>query len=461
MKRTFFFILVTAMLYALNGSAQNIWQSDKTYQLGNPDFEAWTASSGEPDHWHGFKSAKGTLAGQARGTLAKQEATSSFSLRPATKGSNCGVITAQRYFVINNGTVTNGQLQAASMTADNVANHSEMDKSSTATDNNGDLFYSPIDGLPDSIAVWIKFQQGTASTKYPYATVSAIAFDGTFYQDPEDKTYTNTWAKAQNKEIAVTDWRRVAIPFVSTGNNVTPEALLVTISTNATPGQGSANDKVWFDDIEVIYTYELTLGKNGYATMCRPFQMFLKDDGVTAYTISSFEDKDGGMHPVFGKTYTKGQLIPANTPLIVKGTEGQTIHYSNYDISAASYAAAVTDNLLQAGTGSRVTDNDATLYKLAVSPDGNTVAFYLDDENGGHSVNVPVGKAYLRMPAGTSAKSFSLDGMTTGISITEQAEKQAKNDPYFYDLSGRQVGTQSGNLKSGIYVHGGKKVIIK
>lgn len=243
MKKTLLTLLAAALM--LPAAAQ--------YQIPNSDFETWGNSSGEPRYWHGFKSAKGTWAGMAKGTLA--------SSTDKHGGNYSAVVTSGKVLtVINNGTMTNGQLQAASTTASNTGNHSEMDKSSDATDNYGDKYYTPISGKPDALKLWLKFTQGTAQTTYKYSTVSAILFDGSYYQDPEDKTYTNVAAKAQNKQITTGGWRELTIPFdyaSYASNNASIAAILMTVSTNATPGKGSSGDKVWIDDVELVYNSEL------------------------------------------------------------------------------------------------------------------------------------------------------------------------------------------------------------
>ena len=223
------------------------------FQIPNSDFEGWSATSGEPDHWHGFKSAYGTFAGLAQGKLE-----SSTDVRPGTNGTKSAVITAGDVWgITNNGTMTNGLLKAGNMSASSPDNHSEMDKSSTRTDSNGDPFYTALYAAPDAIQLWLKCSQASGQ----YANVSAIAFDGTYYQDPEDKTYTNVAAKAQNKQVETGGWRLLNIPFdyaSYASNNAAAEAILVTFSTNSTPGGGSSGDKVWIDDMELVYNANVT-----------------------------------------------------------------------------------------------------------------------------------------------------------------------------------------------------------
>ncbi len=232
------------------------------FQIPNSDFETWTASSGEPQHWHGFKSASGILAGSAPGSFGK-----STDVRPGSTGTYSAVATSGTAFtVVGNGTFTNGQLNAGNISAANKANHSHMDIASTAKDKDGNPFYTAMIAKPDSIKTWFKFSQATASASYPYATISAVLFDGTYYQDPEDKVYTNVAAKASNNQIAVTDWTEISIPFNYSGFTGDCNAILVTMSTNATPGKGSKGDKIFADDLQLVYDAAVTsVSYNGEA----------------------------------------------------------------------------------------------------------------------------------------------------------------------------------------------------
>ena len=226
------------------------------YQIANPSFENWHASTDsyiEPNAWHSFESATGSLAALAGHHIAKSE--------DAHSGMASARIFATSIFgIVANGTMTTGRMNAGSMSAADNANHAFLDMSSTDLDGNGDPFYTPMYSRPDAIALWVKFKQDKPTAKFPYATVSAVITDGTRYQDPEDKAYTNVVAKAKNNTIAVTngEWKHVVVPFEYTTNAVDPKAVLITISTNAEPGKGSDKDEVLVDDIAFIYNANLT-----------------------------------------------------------------------------------------------------------------------------------------------------------------------------------------------------------
>ena len=280
------------------------------YQIANQGFEAWHTSTEEyvePNAWHSFESATGALASLAGHHIEKSE--------DAHSGDASARIYATAiplFNIVANGTMTTGRMNAGGTSATDPANHAYLDMSMNELDDNGDPFYTPLYSVPDSIAVWVKFKQGTPNADHPYATISATITDGTRYQDPEDKEYTNVVAKAQNNKIATTngEWVRVTAPFVKTDNAVDPKAVLVTISTNAEGGQGSDGDEVLVDDIEFIYNAHVTdlkikghsvpdLNPDGIIYEMELNEEITADDievtfnGKTAHVLKEVEVEDG------------------------------------------------------------------------------------------------------------------------------------------------------------------------
>lgn len=250
------------------------------YQIENSGFENFhTATyvdgknkytSDEPNAWHSFNSgiATGMFAYLTKYALQNGNTSVSDDVRPGSTGTKSVAIKSSIVmgFQSANGTMTTGRLQAGSLTPTDAANCSFLDMSSTDTDGNGDPFYTVLNGRPDALSVWVKYKQGQVNEQYPYATVSAVITDGTRYQDPEDKAYTNVVAKAQDKTIESKgfEWQNLVIPFDYTSyasNDAQAKALLVTISTNAQPGVGSRDaenpDMIIVDDISLVYNSHL------------------------------------------------------------------------------------------------------------------------------------------------------------------------------------------------------------
>ena len=183
-------------------------------QIVNSDFEDWSGPDFDnvPVGWHSFESVTGNsiFVGFAKSTAHTEKETgykkksSCLLLKPRT----INVIFKK---VLANGTITTGKMYAGATEADDPQNHAEMSLDDTGS-SNGSPFYALLNSKPTALAVWLKFISNDSSN--PYAKVSAVITDGTYYQDPEDKTYTNVYSKAQ-QSIASNggDWQRVVIPF--------------------------------------------------------------------------------------------------------------------------------------------------------------------------------------------------------------------------------------------------------
>lgn len=222
------------------------------FQLPNSDMESWTNSYGEPDRWHGFKTAGGTFASASAGLVKLEQ---SDDVRSGATGHSA-VMTANSLFgIVANGTMTNGKLMAGSMSATDTKNHAEMDKQ-----NGTDDFYMPLYAKPDKFNVWLKYHQGTTNANNK-ANVSVKTFDGTYYQEPTDKEYTNLSGSIVGGQITAGDWTHYSFPFdydSYAANGAASEAIFVTFSTNGNPGEGSKDDALYVDDMELVYLGNMT-----------------------------------------------------------------------------------------------------------------------------------------------------------------------------------------------------------
>lgn len=233
------------------GQTINVVFGSRNYQIPNLGFEDFhkAGKADEPNHWHSFQSATGSLAHMVTGNI---HLTKSTDVRPGTSGTTSVKLVPVNVIVaMANGTMTTGRMVAGSISAKDTENHAETDISNTDKDANGDPFYTLMDGRPDAVKVWAK-----TKVKSGDATISAVITDGTYYQDPEDKTYNNVFSKAQSAINTGEQWQEIVVPFKEQGNNVEPKAILVTISTNGTPGKGDKKDYIIVDDLSLVYNPE-------------------------------------------------------------------------------------------------------------------------------------------------------------------------------------------------------------
>lgn len=139
-----------------------------------------------------------------------------------------------------------------------------------------------------------------------------------------------------------------------------------------------------------------------------------------------------------------GSVIAKGTPVLVGAEEG------SYTFEAsADEAATVADNDLKAAAADTKGDG-ATIYAL-VEQDGKAVFAPLKE-----GVAVSLGHAYLELPAASATRFYSIQfgGETTGINEVNAA---AKADGAYYTLQG----VKTSKAAKGIYIHNGKKVVIK
>lgn len=223
------------------------------YHLTNSDFENWEGvsqdgvSGEEPNQWNSFVTmqVKSFLYKSARANKVEP----STDIRPGSKGTKSAKIWSTSIAglgIIANGNLTTGRIYGGSMTAtDATGNYNFSDPSSDSA------FKHTFTGKPDSIATWLKFVPSDASQQ---ARVSAIIHENSRYQDPEGKTYSNKVATAQRNFYPTSDkgWQRISAPFTYEGDK-TPAYILVSYTTNATPGKGAGNDALYIDDAEMIY----------------------------------------------------------------------------------------------------------------------------------------------------------------------------------------------------------------
>lgn len=204
-------------------------------------------------------------------------------------------------------------------------------------------------------------------------------------------------------------------------------------------------------DEEPEQTYTLKITDVGYATFTAD-KNFIIPDGV-----------EGGIVTVEGTTanveyvYTKGDIVPAGTGLLMKGAQGK---YNEYKIYATTKEATEVydDNLLKgASTNNTITAPGHLLYIFANGESGLGFYWQYDSDNGQRVKNME-GKAYLQVPTTSAVKGFRLNlGDTTGITAVESTLGNAP----VYTLSGVRVNGSLNNLPAGIYIVGGKKVYVK
>ncbi len=260
-----FSITTPALTQPATASFNGSKVSDENYAVTNGGFEgAW--SNNEAKGWHSFHTATGSYAGTADNTTQFTQAT---DVRPGSSGSHSALIQS-KYMVVAkaNGNCTNGQINAGSMSAgDASGNYNFSDPS-----NNG--YNTPFVGNPDSIIFWAKYMpaDNDPSNSVNIARMHTVITTNARYQDPEASNYSSVKVAEATINYSATSsmgWQRLSVPFIYSSLDPTNAAfMLVTFTTNQTPGAGTTSrgkvDKVYLDDVEMVYNHSLTsLKMNG------------------------------------------------------------------------------------------------------------------------------------------------------------------------------------------------------
>ena len=236
-------------------------------------------------------------------------------------------------------------------------------------------------------------------------------------------------------------------------NSTTKKAATWTGSLTSFTAFNSGESQV--TSIAVTYDRSITMSSSTYATFwCE--RAYTMPTGLTGYTISDVTDGK----VVYGMTFEAGSMVPANTPLLLRGNAG-TYAYTTSDDNTA----APTPNLLQCATGTTVSSKDTYYYKVSYrSSTDKTIGFFWDAEDG-HSVNIDYGKAFMAVsaPVAAGAKGFVFDNIANGIDMMpmdDAMDGQPKAGEWIYDTNGRAY-RYSSSIDKGIYItKGGRKIVI-
>ena len=187
-------------------------------------------------------------------------------------------------------------------------------------------------------------------------------------------------------------------------------------------------------------TKTVSVSDAGYATYATTNNIVVPEgNDVKVMTVKVNNDNDN--YTITLNKVEAGTVIPANTGILVKADKG------NHDFVVTSKEGAkLEDNSLIAAT-TDVTSDGSTYF--ALTKIGDKVGFAVVN----NGVKIPAGKAYLKVPAATTAKFFSLDGEATGINSV----KTAKADGAYYTLEG----VKTTKPVKGLYIHNGKKIVVK
>lgn len=176
---------------------------------------------------------------------------------------------------------------------------------------------------------------------------------------------------------------------------------------------------------------------------------YVLPQGLTAFGYTSI---DGNNTLTKSVEYVAGDIVPANTAVVVKGAKGSYNYYNTEEAATKT----IEKNLLKGvTTDTRIEAASGVKRYILTRADDGILAFYRTNSG---TINVKANRAYLEVPTAMAVASFSLEGTATGINnVVTTAAKQG-----IYTISGvRLNATTTKELPAGIYIVDGKKVIVK
>ena len=244
------------------------------YQLPNAGFEGeWQmeqtrGSSGYTSDaaagWNSFLAAQtNTTTDMAFGLGALIKPQAGTSWRAGGHSGEYGMLIISKQNMlgsISNGNLTTGRINMGTTQADGEENYNFSDVE--------DGQYSQtFAGLPDSLVVWVKFlPQNTADS----ASVHGILHKEYNYKEPHATAEEQAQYRIGRAYSAITykgrEWQRVMVPYEYDAANLAYDGqkyLLLSLTTNKTPGGGSDADSLFVDDVEMIYNSGLAYVEAG------------------------------------------------------------------------------------------------------------------------------------------------------------------------------------------------------
>lgn len=176
---------------------------------------------------------------------------------------------------------------------------------------------------------------------------------------------------------------------------------------------------------------------------------YVLPQGLTAFGYTSIEGNNTLTKSV---EYVAGDIVPANTAVVVKGAKGSYNYYNTEEVATKT----IEKNLLKGvTTDTKIEAKSGVKRYILTRADDGILAFYRTNSG---TINVKANRAYLEVPSAMAVASFSLEGSATGINnVVTTAAKQG-----IYTISGvRLNATTTKELPAGIYIVDGKKVIVK
>lgn len=231
-----------------------------------------------------------------------------------------------------------------------------------------------------------------------------------------------------------------------------------TISATALTFDESDISKIFKALNGVNLTINRPMKSDKWNTFCVPFALTadqIKETFGAGTQVREFEGANGNV-----LTFKETTIIEAGKPYLIKpATADNKYIFNNVNVTTTEAAKVGEGDIKFCGVY-----NQTNVDKLPTA--GSHVSGIVDNmvKRAQTGTSIKGFRAYFSVPNNISesteaALRVAIDGETTGIDAIEGIETNTPTR--VYNLSGQYVGTSTANLKPGVYVSGGKKVIVK
>ena len=257
----------------------------------------------------------------------------------------------------------------------------------------------------------------------------------------EDNKSTKLWAVLKNGEV---------IDFVSTASYSVDDATAV-YAVRAVNEMGGLSEEVVANSYVIV-----TLANTGYATFYDSESAYALPADLKAYAVSNANTIE--------LTYAEvGNIIPAGTAVMLESADKTGGEFFLSPVNAkVAYKGA---NMLKGSDVATTTtaDEPSLFYKLTFgnskTAQAGTFGWFWGAENGG-AFEIEAHRAWLAIPQGvnsTPAIAYIVGTNGNGTTAIKNIENKQDATGEYYNLQGQRVNAPA----KGLYIHNGKKVIIK
>lgn len=281
--------------------------------------------------------------------------------------------------------------------------------------------------------------------------ITSVTFTGSSLNNLKEETTGTAVSTTNNK------WEgsAQAITFIASGS-CQIKTISVTLKKMPAPTTGTFT----FTAQDAEGNYYATFSTDHYIVFPEEVELStvtgINEDGTLMYFVKTPDET-----PVTDEVGSvKGSLVPKNTGVLLKSSKAEVTYYfptSDVTGSIISWFKPVTneDGTFEGREGYKY-------YKLAYDnyTDKTGLGFYWGAENGA-PFKSKKGLAVLEVPetttSGAAPTHFLIGGGTDGISNVK-SDVKADKDGVIYNIAGQRVNAAT---KPGLYIIGGKKVVVK